>query len=88
MAGTISVPAPSSIRTGGTLKFRHIFALPILLVAFACSTEPAEETGTMTETEDTAVATDTEARRNNYPNFPLRVAGGAGSSAVRSLFAR
>lgn len=60
MAGTISVPAPSSIRTGGTLRFRHIFALPILLVAFACSTEPAEETGTMTETEDTAVATEIE----------------------------
>lgn len=42
------------------MKFRHIFALPILLVAFACSTEPAEETGTMAETEDTAVVTDTE----------------------------
>lgn len=42
------------------MKFSHIFALPILVVAFACSSEPAEETGTMTETEDTAVATDTE----------------------------
>ncbi len=42
------------------MKFRHILALPILLVAFACSTEPAEESGTLTETADTTAVTDTE----------------------------
>lgn len=42
------------------MKFRHTFAIPILIAALACSSEPAEDTGAMSSTEGTTAVSDTE----------------------------
>lgn len=42
------------------MKFRHTYVIPGLLVALACTTEPAEETGDMSITEDTTAVSATD----------------------------
>lgn len=42
------------------MKFRHTYVIPGLLVALACTTEPAEETGDMSIPEDTTAVSATD----------------------------